>query len=176
MGTRGDVLVEILAPKSTPQRTTSTTNHAPKKTQRSPARRAIIAAQPDWQWQNLRVRLTDNGTRIASYGHHRGQHRFEKRGARFPQHFSALIKLAWDGEWSNPRSGQQGHERVRKSFARLRAILTRLIPIPNEPFHFEDGIWTPHFQLELDGTLERAMVTRSSRNTSDDDPEDAEIE
>lgn len=134
---------------------------------------AILDVQPDWTWEKLAIRLTDNCTVLATYGRHRGSYRFEQRGREIPKTFATFARLAWQREWANPRSGEPEHERLRKRFNRLREALTELIPIPGDPFQSEEGVWKPAFRLSMDTELQAILTQHRRRNeVNDADPED----
>ena len=166
------VIAEILA-VADDERGSLHASQRPHKPAPSATRlKSILDVQPGWGWEELHVCLIDNGTLLASYGRHRSRYRFEKRGGKISKTFATLARLAWQGEWTNPRSGEGGHERLRKRFIRLRDILTELIPIPGDPFRIEGGIWTPVFHLELDAELQAILAQHANPETIDEDEEE----
>jgi hypothetical protein len=69
----------------------------PASRPRSSRLKSILNVQPDWRWEELAVKLTDNGTLLARYGRHRGRHRFEKRGSGVSHVIKAHERLGIDG-------------------------------------------------------------------------------
>jgi hypothetical protein len=65
---------------------------------------AILNVQPDWTWEQVKIRLTASGTLIASHGDERNEHRFvrDPQSGSFPQLFRAMLELSHRGHWKNP--------------------------------------------------------------------------
>lgn len=139
-----------------------------KKSARQPTLTAILSVQPDWSWGRVLIRLTANGTLIASYGDAKNEHRFVKnpQGGQFPQFFRLMLELSYHGRWKNPHSNDPKYEARSRSFSRLRDQLRMLIPIPAEPFHRRKCAWEPKFRVELDGALDAVREKRFAADTA----------
>jgi len=136
----------------------------------------MLAVQPGWIWEQLRIRLTVKGSLIVQYGttlhSPRGERCFalsEDTPPKYPAWFSLLFQICLAGHWKNPARWESNYEAVRKNFSRLRQQLQSLICIPGDPFHRQDGAWIPRFIMELDKELTRAMQYKKRRDEDEDE-------
>ena len=122
----------------------------------------ILAAQPGRTWDKLTVRLTENGTLIARYGGHTGEHRFGRKvgadgQAKYPAMFVMLFKTCVDNRWEHPPRAHKTYGATQRAFARLGELLHTLTLIDGEPFRKIQGGWEPAFQFEPDAALSKAI-------------------
>ena len=155
--------------------------------------RAILAVQPGWMWETLRIRLTEKGTLVARYHSARGEHRFGRRQGpdgkpKYPQLFKTLFRMCAAGRWENPPRTDKSYAAAQRNFARLRELLQKLVRIDGDPFRKAGGGWEPRFQFEPDRELaamldyqarknsNRRVTSSPQRQPHQDTLEDAELE
>jgi len=129
---------------------------------------AILAVQPGWVWEKLKIKLTEKGTLIAQYSTARGEHRFgRKEGpegqSKYPVLFKILFRMCVAGRWENPPRIDKTYAATQRNFARLRELLQKLVRIDGDPFRKIEGGWEPKFQFEPDRELSN-MLNYQSRN------------
>jgi hypothetical protein len=132
--------------------------------------RAILAVQPGWVWEKLRIRLTEKGTLVAQYGTAHGEHSFGRKEGpdgqpKYPVLFKIFFRMCVAGHWKNPPRSDKTYAATQRSFARLGDLLKKLIRIEGDPFRKVDGGWEPKFQFEPDRELS-AMLNYQTRNRS----------
>ena len=112
--------------------------------------KALIHTGNGLTWEKITIELAGNQSiRIKAPGQDK-IHSFSKRSKLSKHHpLRILIQIGSKGHWENPPTYAAEYERVSKAFQRFRALLSELIPLPEEPFTDSQGRHTPRFKVVI---------------------------
>jgi hypothetical protein len=144
------LLDHLRARECSPQKTTNlpaipaTVKSARGKT------KALIHTGNGLTWEKITIELAGNQSIRIKAPRQDKIHSFSKRSKLSKHHpLGILIQIGSKGYWENPPTYAAEYERVSKAFQRFRALLSDLIPLPEEPFVDARGQHTPRFRVMI---------------------------
>ena len=140
----------LRARESSPQNTTNLSAiPAAVKSARCKTK-ALIHTGNGLTWEKITIELAGNQSiRIKAPGQDK-IHSFSKRSKLSKHHpLGILIQIGSKGYWENPPTYAADYERISKAFQRFRALLSELIPLPEEPFVDAQGFHRPLFHVSM---------------------------